>query len=90
MHEEIGTAAGSIWHALDGKNTLTLAQLKREVKGTSPLFDWAIGWLAREDKIAITPRSARSASSSGAHIQKWQANGWPDVPFRSGGYVSAR
>jgi Winged helix-turn-helix domain (DUF2582) len=59
MHEEIGNAAGSIWHALDGKSALTLAQLKKEVKGESPLFDWAIGWLAREDKIAIT-REKRS------------------------------
>ena len=55
MHGEIGTAAGSIWHALDGKSALTLAQLKKEVTGESPLFDWAIGWLAREDKIVITP-----------------------------------
>jgi len=21
-----------------------------------PLFDWAVGWLAREDKIVITPQ----------------------------------
>jgi Winged helix-turn-helix domain (DUF2582) len=59
MHEEIGTAAGSIWHALNGKGELSLEQIKKEVKGTSPLFDWAIGWLAREDKIAIT-REKRS------------------------------
>jgi hypothetical protein len=55
MHEEIGTAAGSIWHALDGRGALTLVQLKKEVNGKSPLLDWAIGWLAREDKIVITP-----------------------------------
>ena len=54
MHDEIGTAAGEIWHALNEKGELSLAQLKKEVKGKSPLFDWAIGWLAREDKIVIT------------------------------------
>ena len=29
-------------------------QLKRAAKTKTPLFDWAIGWLAREDKILIT------------------------------------
>lgn len=55
MHEEIGTIAGAIWHVLNSKGALSLAQLKRWVKGKTPLFDWAIGWLAREDKIVITP-----------------------------------
>lgn len=48
-----------IWQVLNSKSALSLAQLKKEVKGNSPLFDWAIGWLAREDKIAIT-REKRS------------------------------
>ena len=55
MHDEIGKAAGKIWQTLDGKGELSLEQLKEEVKGESPLFDWAIGWLAREAKIVITP-----------------------------------
>jgi winged helix-turn-helix protein DUF2582 len=55
MQQEIGTIAGMIWHALDAKGELSLAQLKRELNGKTPLFDWAVGWLAREDKIAITP-----------------------------------
>jgi hypothetical protein len=28
--------------------------LKKDLKATSPLFDWAIGWLAREGKIILT------------------------------------
>jgi hypothetical protein len=55
MHEEIGAAAGAIWHALNNKGELSLTQLKRVAKAKTPLFDWAIGWLAREDKIVITP-----------------------------------
>jgi hypothetical protein len=55
MHEEIGTTAGAIWQALKTKGELSLAQLKKDIKGTPPLFDWAIGWLAREGKIVITP-----------------------------------
>ncbi len=50
MHEEIGTTAGVIWHALNDKSDVSLATLKKEAKGKSPVFDWAIGWLAREDK----------------------------------------
>ncbi len=73
MHEEIGTTAGVIWHALDDKSDVSLATLKKEAKGKSPVFDWAIGWLAREDKILITPekRSFRiqlkDTHRSGAH-----------------------
>ena len=58
MQEEIGTTAGAIWHALNSKGELLLAQLKRGVNGKAPVFDWAIGWLAREDKIVITPEKS--------------------------------
>ena len=54
MQEEIGSTAGMIWHTLDAKGELSLAQLKKQVNGKTPIFDWAIGWLAREDKVVIT------------------------------------
>jgi hypothetical protein len=54
MHEEIGTTAGAIWHALAKDGELTLSSLKQKVDSSSPVFDWAIGWLAREHKIVIT------------------------------------
>jgi len=54
MQEEIGSTAGMIWRTLHAKGELSLAQLKKEVNGKTPIFDWAIGWLAREDKIVIT------------------------------------
>jgi len=31
-----------------------LAKLKSAVGCKTPVFDWAVGWLAREDKIVIT------------------------------------
>ena len=37
------------------KGELSLSELKKAVKGQEPTFDWAIGWLARENQIAITP-----------------------------------
>lgn len=54
MQEEIGTTAGAIWNILHAKGELTLSQLKKQAKAKEPVFDWAIGWLARENKIAFT------------------------------------
>jgi Winged helix-turn-helix domain (DUF2582) len=55
MEEEIGKTAGAIWQALSTQGELSLTQLKNQVKAKAPVFDWAIGWLAREDQIVITP-----------------------------------
>ena len=54
MQEEIASTAGIIWHALNERGELSLPKLKKEVNGKTPVFDWAVGWLAREDKIVIT------------------------------------
>jgi hypothetical protein len=54
MQEEIGTTAGAIWKILHTKGELSLSQLKKQTKAKPPVFDWAIGWLARENKIALT------------------------------------
>ena len=54
IEEDIGQMAGAIWSVLNTHGELSLAQLKKLVEGKGPIFDWAIGWLAREDKIAIT------------------------------------
>ncbi len=59
MNKEIGAVAGAIWHALDENGEMTLAKLKKDVKAEGPVFDWAIGWLAREDKIELA-REKRS------------------------------
>lgn len=53
MHEEIGMTAGAIWQALNTKGELSLPSLKQQVEAKSPVFDWAVGWLAREDKVVI-------------------------------------
>ena len=59
MQEEIASTAGIIWHALNDSGELSLTKLKKEVNGKAPVFDWAVGWLAREDKVVIT-REKRS------------------------------
>jgi len=48
--------AGAIWHALNTHGELSLARLKKLVEGKGPIFDWAVGWLAREGKIIVTAK----------------------------------
>jgi hypothetical protein len=56
IEEGIGQMAGAIWYALNTHGELSLAQLKKAVESKGPIFDWAIGWLAREGKVVMTPR----------------------------------
>lgn len=54
--ETIGQMAGSVWAALNEAETLDTKQLKKiaKLKNDREVFA-AIGWLAREGKIAFTP-----------------------------------
>ena len=73
MSETIGAVAGEIWHALEANGEMTLAKLKKVVNAEAPLIDWAIGWLAREDKIVLT----REKRTYRVHLKGWgsrQAN----------------
>ena len=55
MQDQIGTAAGVIWNRLQENGETTVAQLKKATKLDPPVFEWAVGWLAREGQIVITP-----------------------------------
>ena len=74
MTEEIGMMAGAIWQALETNGEITVAKLKKDLNAASPLLDWAIGWLAREDKIILTTekRSTR-VCLKGWHTQSMHA-----------------
>jgi hypothetical protein len=63
MEEEIGKTAGAIWQALSTQGGLSLTRLKNQVKARAPVFDWAIGWLAREDQIVIPAEKPLSESA---------------------------
>lgn len=52
---EVGETAGKVWRALSSDGPQTVVQLKKKVNGESDLLNFALGWLAREDKIEITP-----------------------------------
>jgi hypothetical protein len=56
VEEDIGQMAGAIWYVLNTHGELSLAQLKKVVEAKGPIFEWAIGWLAREGKVVLTPK----------------------------------
>jgi hypothetical protein len=47
--------AAKVWHALNEDGPQTLGQLKKRLNGESKLLNFAVGWLAREGKIELTP-----------------------------------
>lgn len=52
--EQIGNAAGCVWHKLNEQGPQTIAKLTKGMNGVSrDMVLQAIGWLAREDKISI-------------------------------------
>ena len=50
---QVGDAAGEVWRLLDQGGPQTLTQLRKKLDGGSELLDFAVGWLAREDKLEI-------------------------------------
>ncbi len=53
--EAIGNYAGTVWVALNGAEALGVKQLKKITKLKDKEVYAALGWLAREGKINITP-----------------------------------
>ena len=53
--EAIGSWASLVWNALSATDTVGLKQLKKITKLKDKEVFAAIGWLAREGKIAILP-----------------------------------
>lgn len=53
MMHDIGSTAGQIWRTLKADGEMSVAALKKSLKVKDTTVDWAIGWLAREDKIIL-------------------------------------
>lgn len=53
MIDEIGKNAGLIWKILDKQNEIRQSELAKLSKLAKPDFLLALGWLARESKIAL-------------------------------------
>ena len=53
VKDQVGLTAGKVWQQLSKGGPQTLTQLKKKLNGESDLVNFAVGWLAREDKVAI-------------------------------------
>jgi hypothetical protein len=54
INAQIGETAGRIWHLVNDEGPQTLSQLKKKLGGSGELLSFALGWLAREDKVTIS------------------------------------
>ena len=62
QYQPIGETAGKIYQALESSGMRTLTELQKEIKvSDAALFHQAIGWLAREDKIAFSKKGNQAA-----------------------------
>ena len=55
--EQIGDAAGQVWHYLNENGPTALSRLVKDVDVPRDVLMQAIGWLAREDKVSIDTES---------------------------------
>ena len=53
MPEQVGLAAGSIWHYLAENGATSVAKLVNELSEEEKIIQRSIGWLAQEGKITI-------------------------------------
>ncbi len=56
VKSQVGETAGKVWNVLNNEGPQTVGQLKKKVNGSPDLLNFAIGWLAREDKVELTPQ----------------------------------
>ena len=54
MIEQIGTIAGRIWQYLSENGQATTSKLSQELGESDRTILMGIGWLAREDKLAVS------------------------------------
>ena len=55
MFENTGSIAGAIWNALNENGTLGVKELKKAAKAkTEKELFLGLGWLLREDKVAVS------------------------------------
>ncbi len=51
--DQIGEVAGQVWHLLSQHGPLSLTRIVKDTDAPRDVVMQAIGWLAREEKIAI-------------------------------------
>ena len=54
LQEKAGEVAGKIWNALNGTEGMSTAQIKKAAELADKDLYLGLGWLLREDKVAVT------------------------------------
>ncbi len=52
--EAVGETAGQVWNYLNERGKSSLSAIERSVKAPRAVVHMAIGWLAREGKLALS------------------------------------
>ncbi len=55
LKSQVGETAGAVYRLLESEGALTTVQLKKKLNSKADLLSYALGWLAREDKIDFVP-----------------------------------
>ena len=56
LQEQIGQSAGQIYNYLNSNGTTTFSKMKKDLDLKGNFADLGLGWLAREDKVAISKK----------------------------------
>jgi len=54
--DQIGTSAGEIYNYLNSNGTTTFSKMKKDLDLKGNFADLGLGWLARENKVAISKK----------------------------------
>lgn len=68
---KIGETAGKVWRHLHAEGERTLAQLSKQVNERPERIAMAVGWLAREDKVALSTRGNTTRVALRENAQSW-------------------
>ncbi len=66
MTQDIGETAGKVWHFLEEHPNATIEQIVKELSVKENLAAMAIGWLAREGKLAFADNGKKMKVSLAA------------------------
>ena len=53
MNDKVGFAAGQVWDYLHERGESTISKMAKDLKQKDSVVYMGIGWLAKENKIAI-------------------------------------
>ena len=53
MNDKVGLAAGEVWTYLRERGESTISKVAKDLRQKDKVVHMALGWLARENKVAI-------------------------------------